>query len=73
MSHRAAIDLARREGRAGAERLSDDVLFADGFDPTGTYIDDCLDAWEAGRRERQLDAGDLEAVREEMLQMPESI
>lgn len=47
------LEQARDEGRAGAARLSDEVLFATGADPSDTFIGAALDELEAGRVERR--------------------
>lgn len=58
---RQALELARTEGRAGAGRLSDEVLFATGPDPSDTFIGLALDHLEAGQRERSVQGGVPEA------------
>jgi hypothetical protein len=47
-----ALEIAHANGRAGATRLGDEVLFATGFDPSDTFIGLAFDHLEAGRRER---------------------
>lgn len=68
-----ALELARAEGRAGAGRLSDEVLLATGPDPSDTFIGLALDQLEAGRRARQNDPAYRAAVNEELLQLPEAV
>lgn len=52
-AHRQQVlDEARACGRMGASRLSDTVLFGDGFDPTQTLILQALEAFEEGKKER---------------------
>jgi hypothetical protein len=58
---RQALERARTEGRAGASRLSDEVLFATGPDPSDTFIGLALDHLEAGQRERFVQDGVPEA------------
>lgn len=62
LSRRAnALAQAYEEGRAGARRLSDEVLLATGPDPSNTYIGRALDCLEAGQRDRAGQGGTPEA------------
>lgn len=46
------LENAKACGRFGASRVSDDILFADGRDPTDTFIGAAWDAFEQGQKER---------------------
>lgn len=50
---RELLENARACGRFGANRVSDDILFADGRDPTDTFIGQAWEALEQGQKERQ--------------------
>jgi len=46
------LDNARDCGRLGMTRVSDDILFSDGRDPTDTFIGAAWEAFEQGQKER---------------------
>ncbi len=48
-----AIKEARERGLAGKSRPGDDLLFAEGFDPSSTYVGALSDAFHDGQLERK--------------------